>query len=316
MSLNKKKIAMIILGILILIVVGALIYGNSLLGKVSKKQLPKDNASLGISNENGEKESEKEKDIINIALFGRDGSDQRTDSIMVVTIDKVNKTIKLTSLLRDMYIDLPGYGKGILNHAYLKGGPELAIKTINTNFGLDITDYIAVNMDGFIKIIDSIGGVQLNVEAEEISYINSYAKGMAEKINYKEFNNLTKPGTQNLNGVQAMAYSRIRKIGRDFGRTERQRTVLNDVFKKVKDQGVLKLPGTISTMLPYVETSLSNNDIIKLSSTIIGFNNNKLEQFHLPVNGLYKDEFIDDMFVLTLDLQGNKNKLHEFIYGK
>ncbi len=317
MKKGVKITIAVIVSIILLLVAGGTIYTNSILGKIKKTELPKGNDSLGISEEKVvEKEKYKDKDVINIALFGRDGSDERTDSIMVLTIDKINKKVKLTSLLRDMYIDLPGQGMGILNHAFMKGGSELAIKTINSNFGLDVQDYVAVNMDGFIHLVDLVGGVEINVEAEEIPYINSTAQGMAKERNYEAFKDVTKTGTQKLNGPQAMAYTRIRKVGRDFGRTARQREVLNYVFKELKGQGALKALGAITDILPYVETSLSNKDIIGLGTTLMGLDTNSIEEFRLPVNDAYKDEVIQGMFVMTIDLETNRNKLHEFIYGK
>lgn len=317
MKKGVKITIAVIVSIILLLVVGGTLYANSILGKIKKTELPKGKDSLGISKEKVvEKEKYKDKDIINIALFGRDGSDERTDSIMVLTIDKVNKKVKLTSLLRDMYIDLPGQGMGILNHAFMKGGSELAIKTINSNFGLDVQDYVAVNMDGFIHLVDLVGGVEINVEAEEIPHINSAAQQMAKERNYEDFKNVTKTGAQKLNGPQAMAYTRIRKVGRDFGRTARQREVLNYVFKELKGQGALKALGAMTDILPYVETSLSNKDIIGLGTTLMGLDTNSIEEFRLPVNDAYKDEVIQGMFVMTIDLETNKNKLHEFIYGK
>lgn len=310
----------VFISIIVIIVAAGTIYVNSILGKIQKVQLPKGNESLGISQEKPEqkqeeKEKYKDKDVINIALFGRDGSDQRTDSIMVLTIDKVNKKVKLTSLLRDMYIDLPGEGKWILNHAFMKGGSELALKTINSNFGLDVQDYVAVNMDGFIKLVDRVGGVEISVESEEIPYINDTALVMANERNYGTFKSIRGTGLQKLNGPQAMAYARIRAVGRDFGRAARQREVLNYVFKELKAQGNLKALGAMTDILPYVETSLSNKDMIGLGTTLMGLKANSIEEFRLPVDGSYKDEVIQGMFVMTIDEEMNKAKLHEFIYG-
>lgn len=317
MNKKTKNVILIIAIILIVVISGGLIYSNVFLAKINKKDIPKDNESLGITKtQEGEGPSKIDKDIINIALFGKDGSDERIDSIIIVSIDKKQNTVKLTSLLRDMYIDLPGHGIWILNHAIKLGGPELALKTINSNFDLDITDYVTINMDGFIKLIDALGGVQVHVEAEEIPHINGTAKAMATERNLEYNKNITGTGLQKLNGLQAIGYARIRAIGNDRGRAARQREVLNDVLKNINNKGVLKLPGLISSVLPYVETSLSNKDIVSLATTVVGFKTSKFEEFRVPVEGYYKSEFLKGMYVLTLDLEANKNKLHEFIYGK
>lgn len=136
--------------------------------------------------------------------------------------------------MRDSYVDIEGHGKTKLNHAYAYGGPELAIKTINSNFKLNIRDFVAVDFYGLENIIDTVGGVEIPVRSDEIKYINSYMQGTA-KVENKAVQEVQNPGLQNLNGMQAVAYARIRYTsGGDYERTERQRTILTAVMNKIK----------------------------------------------------------------------------------
>jgi LCP family protein required for cell wall assembly len=216
--------------------------------------------------------------------------------------------------MRDMYVPIPDKEDNRINAAYAKGGPSLAIKTINTNFGLDIRNYVTVDFFGLEKLIDKAGGVEINVSNAEASVLNSYMSEL------NRLNGDTEPGVkgglQTLSGRQAVAYSRIRYVGNsDYERTERQRRVLNELFKRIKSQGVIKLPGVINTILPYVETSLSNAEILDLAMEAMKFNTNDIDQFRLPVNGMYTSQKIRGMAVLVPDIEQNKNKLLEFIYG-
>jgi LCP family protein required for cell wall assembly len=201
--------------------------------------------------------------------------------------------------MRDMYVSIPGKSQNRINAAYAFGGPVLAIKTINTNFSMDIREYITVDFTGFEKIIDTIGGIQMDVKEDEVPYCNVLSTGM-----------------QTMNGEQALAYARIRHTGRsDYERTERQRRVLNEIYKKIKARGVLALPGTVSKLLPYAETSLSNEEILKLALQAADLNVESIDQFRLPVDGYFSSQSIDGRSVLVPNIEENKNKLHEFIYG-
>jgi LCP family protein required for cell wall assembly len=233
---------------------------------------------------------------------------------MVISIDEKKQKIKVTSLMRDMYIPIPGKGNNRINAAYALGGSSLAIKTINTNFGLDIKDYVMVDFFGLEKLIDTVGGVKINVSDAEAGVLNDYED---------EINNLTgskvpkiKGGNQTLNGRQAVAYCRIRYVGNaDYERTERQRRVLNELLRKVKQGGIIKLPKTISTLLPYVKTSLSVGEVLKLGLKAVGFKTDNIEQYRLPVDGTYKSQYISEMAVLVPNIEENRKKLYEFIYG-
>lgn len=249
------------------------------------------------------KEKENDSGIVNIAIFGLDRRQpygySRADSIIITSIDEKSKKVKITSLMRDMYIPIPDRNSNRINVAYAIGGPLLAVKTINYNFGLNIRDYITIDFFGFEKAIDKLGGVEINVKEEEMNLCG-----------------ILKSGLQLLNGKQALAYSRIRYVGNaDYERTERQRRVLNEVFKKVKAYGSLKLSGTVTTLFPYVETSLSDKEIIDLIVKAAKFNTDTLEQFRLPVDGCFTSQKIRGMAVLVPDIKENRKRLHEFIYG-
>ena len=249
-SKNKKKLptfikVLIYLFLVVLLVIGALAsYGyykfNSIASSVDKVELIEED--LGMVEEEELQQFEDYTQITNIALFGIDSTDStsgRSDSIMVATLDPIHNKLKLTSFMRDSYVNISGYGYDKLNHAYAYGGAALAINTLNTNFGLNISDFVAVDFASLPKIINSLGGIDLPIRDDELQYINDYI----DHINSLDGTNsphITTAGTQHVDGVQALAYSRIRYTsGGDFERTERQRTVLTALFNEA-----LKIPSS------------------------------------------------------------------------
>lgn len=318
-----KKVIYWIIAVITIVAAIVSIFIWSFIGKIDRKSFPKDDEELGImipekKGNEGVGEESLDKGIVNIAFFGLDRRNpheaSRSDTIMVVSIDKKNQRIKATSLMRDMYVPIPGKGENRINAAYALGGPLLAVKTINSNFDLDIRDYVTVDFFGLEKLIDRVAGVEIDVSDKEAEVLNEYLR----ELNYLNGDTVSEVsgGKQILNGRQAVSYSRIRYVGNaDYERTERQRRVLNQVFKKVKAQGITKLPGIISEFLPNVETSLSNKEIFDTASAAFKFNTDSIEGFRLPVNGMFKSEKIRGMSVLVPDIELNKNKLHEFIYG-
>lgn len=313
---KKKNVFIIIICIIIAIFVGAYLYGTYLFSKISKKKLPKSNEELGIKEIPDRK---NDNDIVNIAFFGLDrrnpNESSRSDSIMIISIDPKREKVKVTSVMRDTYVSIPGYEDTRINHAYAYAGPLLAIKTINSNFDMDIRNYATVDFFGLEKLIDKVGGVEMDVSAAEADLMNSYIAGI-NKIT-GESSNFVNPGTQVLNGRQAVAYSRIRYVGNgDYERTERQRDILNKLFVKIKASGATNIPNLMSTVLPYVETSLTNTEMLDLSMKVMGFDGDVIEQFRIPVDGYFTNQNIRGMAVLVPDIQANKEKLHEFIYEK
>lgn len=311
---RKKKIITLFLGFIVVAVVSGYSYMYFQLNKINKVEIPKTNEELNISNE----ASNLDAAVVNIALFGvdrRSVSDiSRSDSIMILSIDKTHNKLKLSSIMRDTYVNVEGHGMNIITHAYAYGGAALAIKTLNTTFDLNIKDYVTVDFFGLEKIIDNVGGIDLNLTIEEVKYINDYITETSTLQN-KSAPIIKKPGQQKLNGRQAVAYSRIRYTsGGDFKRTERQRTLLTAVFEKVKAGGVTKFPAVVSTLLPYTETNLDQASIIKLGTSILTTDKSTIDTVRFPVDGYYQNYAINGINPIEADLKALTDQLHKFIY--
>ena len=316
---KSKKIIFWIIGILLTITIGILASGyfylNHFMDKTTKVEINKEN--IGITEEVEEKLSEYNKNIINIALFGIDADENgvgRSDSIMIATIDTQNKKIKLTSIMRDSYVDIEGRGYDKINHAYAFGGPELAINTLNRNFDLNIKDFVAVNFSTLPRIIDKLGGVDIEVDEEEINYINGYIDGV-NGVNGTSSPHISSVGVHHMDGTQALAYCRIRyTTGGDYKRTERQREVLSAIFSKVVNLNVTEYPSLLNEILPMVETNLKSSDILDLGSEILKMGKPTLEQERFPRDGYCQGEMIDGVYYLTFDKATTVEQLHNYIF--
>lgn len=318
---KKRRALLIIVSILLCAIIAGGIYAYAELNKVKTANLPKDDVSLGI--DSTVSEILKEKDVINIALFGVDrrnpNEGSRSDSIMILSIDKEHNKIKVTSLMRDLYVAIDGHGMDKITHAYAYGKAPLSIKTINSNFKLNIKDYVTVDFFSLEKIIDALGGIEVDIKKEEISYepgygFNFYIKEVSD-IEKKTPQYITKTGLQKLNGLQAVAYARIRNTsGSDYARTERQRLVLDLVIKKATKAGVSKYPALLNSVLPYVETSLSKTDILGLGTTVVTNGITKTEQFRIPEDGVGEGKMINGVYYLVADLPTTTKHIYKFIY--
>lgn len=299
------KIFIVVLTLVVCSLAAGGLYINSLLSKTEKTVISKAPEDLGIDTTLHPEET-KVKEIVNIALFGIDapkGERGRSDAIMVMTVDNVHNTIKLSSIMRDSYVSIDGHGTDKINHAYAFGGPQLAIKTINQNFNLNIKDFITVNFSTMPDIIDAIGGVDMDIKDYEISQLSSLG--------------ITKPGHYTLNGKQALAYSRIRKTGNgDYERTDRQRAVLNEVFKKITSAGTMKFPSYVSQLLPLTETSLSNMDILKLGKDTLSVGNLKFNEKRFPQDGFCQGKMINGIYYLTFNKEETVKQMQDFIFNK
>lgn len=249
-----------------------------------------------------------DKDVINIALFGVDTRkvgefSGRSDSIMILSVNKKENTIKLVSIMRDSLVPIQkenGTTYGKINSAYAVGGPILAVKTLNSLFGLDIKDYATVNFYGMADIIDAVGGIEVEVSQNEIDANLGINAMINEQCIYLDLNPrdyfVKKAGIQRLNGVQAVAYARIRHAKTvsgnhsDYGRTERQRLVMKLLLEKALSVSPLQYPALISKLTPYIKTSLSNSEMMSLALFLVG--KPEMLQSRVPCN----EYIIDDNF--------------------
>jgi len=237
----------------------------------------------------------------NIVIFGVDDrSDSfsgRSDSIILVSINQKTSEVKLCSVYRDSYLKITDRSLDKVTHAYAYGGPELAISTLNQNLDLNITEFVTVNFDSTQKIIDSIGGITLQIDSDEVKHITG----------------ISSAGQHHLNGSQALQYSRIRyEAGGDYKRTERMRTVLTAVFDKAKTLGLSKLNNLANELLPLVKTNISTFDIISLLPNITSFKVNTNIGWPYEVKGITLDRW----YGVPVTLEENVSKLHEELFGQ
>ena len=262
------------------------------------------------------KEQSVEMKIKNIAVFGvdsRNGEDTgNSDAIMIVSIDGKRGKIKMVSIARDTYVNLPKYGKTKITHAYSYGGPELAMATLNENFGMDITDYVTVNFEQLAQIIEKMGGIDVEINEGERQELNKYVAPGVEKVQ--------ETGAVHLNGEQAVSYSRIRKNDNDDMRTARQRKVMMCLFEKAKDIKPLQYPSYVKMFMPMMETSMTDLEILQLAS--IATNKNLiLEQDSFPNDYIQTDGYKTktevegvELWVYHYDLEQATDMLQKFVY--
>lgn len=229
------------------------------------------------------------KGITNILLLGSDAregeKESRTDTMMIFTIDTVHNSLKLTSLARDAYVNIPGHGDTKLTHAYYYGGVELLTKTIEENFGIDIHNYALVNFESFMYIIDAIGGVTVNVKDTDLAELNKFIKETYRWYNDKSqpMQPVEEPGEQLLNGYQALSFARIRKHDSAFERDRRQREVVQAMFSGVKKMSKWQYPKLLNAVLPYLKTNMKTTQIVSLGMSVIRMGNLDIKQFEFPI---------------------------------
>ena len=309
-SFNSKTLSVAVLVVVILISI-IVFYINSSINKINyqetqpNKEFNTDNNYIPIGNNNDEDDPLANKNIINIILIGKDKSSEegtRSDSIIIATIKKKDKTLKLTSLMRDLYVPIPDQMDNRINAAYSLGGMELLSRTIEENFAIEIEGCIEVDFSGFINSIDTIGGVDIELNKDEAYYLSNISG-----LSFTE-------GINNLSGKTALAYSRIRYIGNaDYERTERQRNVLVAVFNKLKDSGLKTLLGLVDDVLPFITTNFTPSQIFTIVTNVILSDISNIESYRIPADGEFIETNIRDMDVLLPDISENSTLLKEYI---
>ncbi|MDU2146804.1 MAG: LCP family protein [Paeniclostridium sordellii] len=306
MKINKKIIVILLL--IIFIPAGILTF---MIKENHKKE--------EIAKKEAKQEALKNEKSMNIALFGLDRRSKeeksRADSIMVANINFETKTINLVSILRDTLVDIKGHGKDKLNHSYAYGGPELSMETINLNFDLDINKYVSVDFFSLAKVIDIIGGVDIDLKDYEANQINQNLNEInsIEKLP-KETDYIQGSGLKNLNGRQAVAYCRIRKEGNgDYERTQRQRNVLKAILLKYEKLDSGKRFEVGMEMMSQVNTNIPINDIKDLQNKILSDKDFTINQHMIPFEGSFETKIIDKKWVIDANMKENIKKIHEYL---
>ena len=316
---NKTKILLIVactlIGLIAVIGISGNLYVDSLLNKTNRSKKLTDEEAL-VNQE--VKDQVQDHKIVNIALFGSDNQDwnewtdtemQRSDATKIISLDFNAKKIKITSLQRDTLVYLPepynDYDK--LNHAHWRGGPELAIQTINLNFDMDITQYVGFSFTALEKLVDLVGGIDLYLTAQEINQKDKNLEVQGDA------------GTYHLNGHQALMYCRIRMIDDDYYRMQRQNNVIMAIISELRNENPMKLLNIVNEILQYVETNLTNEQIKNYIMSLITFDLRHIDQNQIPKEGM-------DSILKTVEYNGfnplyvmkNYQKLvkdiHQFIY--
>ena len=298
---KKRKTGLIVLLSVLAVILTVLIVAVTQLAPIldyNYNDIDKTNSELGF-------DQIINKKVINVALFGVDTRDTEsltgnTDSIMILSINTQTKKIKLISIMRDSLVEIENEGSSSfkkINSAYAIGGPELAIKTINQNFNLDISEYATVNFFGMADIIDAVGGIDVELTENEVLPVSTGVKAINETIrgicvelgvDPNDYY-ITTPGKQHLNGIQAVGYSRIRYVANiwgtnnDQGRTERQRYVMEQLFNAVKGMEKSQYLKLIKALVPCTETSLSVDEIFSIAMKVM-LNSPTMEQSRIPLD--------------------------------
>ena len=295
-KLKAFGIAVLVLLIILAIIVGGTFWFiSSKLGKIQQVDLNEDD--LSVSSEAAENLS----NFRNIAIFGIDSREDtyskgnRSDCIIIASINNTTKEVKLISVYRDTYVQIEGHGLDKITHAYSYGEAPLAIKTLNTNLDLNITEFVTVNFDAVKDIIDNIGGISMNITSEEVSHIPG----------------ISKAGTYNLTGEQALAYARIRHAtGGDYKRTERMRDVLTAVANKVKTFNVSQLNKFIDFVLPKIYTNITAADIFSLMPSATSFKITDSIGWPYETKGITLDRW----YGVPITLESNVTRLHQEVF--
>lgn len=308
-----KKWKRIVVYVLIALILLALIAFATVYGIYNSFRTDINEDNLGISSEIQDKYGDS--DIFNVALFGVDTRDEdsfsgRSDTIIIASVDKKNNVVKLTSILRDSYVAIEGHKNQKITHAYAFGGAELAIKTINQNFGMNITDYATINFYKLADAIDILGGIDIEVTEAERKHLNDIGDDENPDFNY-----LDEAGAVHLNGEQAVVYARLRKIDSDVARSNRQRKVIEALIVQAKKVSPAKYAEMVRTMMSLCETSLSFSEIMSFAPMIT--KDITIQTLTIPgdeenaIGGMY-----EGAWVWRYDLSVATQHIHEFIYGE
>lgn len=264
----------------------------------------------------------KVRNILIIGTDSRDTSEERgrSDSMILLSLNSRTNKMYLTSIMRDSYVDIDGYGWDKLTHAYSYGGAELLMDTIERNFSIRIDDYIAINFNAFASIVDAVNGIEVDVSDAEAQEINTILQAEVNQLMGDDVNSdlLEKGGKLILNGKQALSYSRIRYVGNsDFERTQRQRDVMEKIIKKLKSFRPSSIGGIIKSALPQFSTNMTTGELYLLSLRLPFLFSYDLEQQRIPAEDTYYNTYTDDGGdALGIDFEQNLDIIKNTVFGK
>lgn len=307
-----RKVGVIVLAVVLLLCAAVYAYASSLLSQINRDNTDA-NSYVQQPSDAPQWDVLSDKQVTNILLIGtdrvKDGL-RRSDTMMLVSIDNKSKKVKLTSFLRDLYVEIPGVGKNKLNASYSNGGAALTMQTIENNFRINIDKFVSIDVDSFAEIIDKMGGIEVNISQAEADEMN--------RVKHAQMS----AGTNHMRGTLALYYSRIRIIDSDFGRTNRQRKVIGCMVDKLKSKNPIELSSLLHDYMGYVTTNLSDGEMLSLAASAMSIMSYPMETMHMPESGMYIDRSekngnaipgVGD--VLDPDLEENSKALREFIYG-
>ena len=320
---NKKKkklnIFVKILIVLLIIIIGIVIAGylfiNSKLSMLQTESI--DTTAVGIDSE----VAESLKGYRNIALLGIDSRaddyspGNRSDCIIIASLNEETNAVKLTSVYRDTYVYVEENGSKKLDkitHAYAYGGAQNTLKSLNEALDLNITEYVTVNFDAVIAAVDALGGITLNIDSSELQYINSYIDATSSTSGVSS-SHITRTGSQTVDGVQAVAYSRIRyTAGGDYKRTERMRDVISAMLAKAKTLSLGQLNSFANTILPRISTNITSGEILGLIPSLASINVSDSQGWPYDVKGIT----LNAWYGVPVTLESNVIELHKELFGQ
>lgn len=261
----------------------------------------------------------KSHGVINVLLMGEENVEDdlrgRADSIIIATLNTEAKEISLTSIMRDSYVRIPGHSENKINAAYQVGGIELLKETIELNYGLAVDKYVKVDFGAFEYIVDAVDGVDIKLSKEEAKYLRS-----TNYISKKKYRTV-KAGMNHMNGNQALGYSRIRYVPTpnnlyyDYGRTYRQRYVLNQMFDAYKNATSFEIISLIPKIRDYVTTDMNSDEMIQYVSDVLTLGIKDINQYRLPIDGTYTEARVGTMLALVIDdFDANRDYLYSKLY--
>ena len=310
------KIFGIILLILVMIalgvVAGGYVYLNDKLGKMQQVEIKEEDLNIN------EKVEEKLSGYRNIAIFGVDsrssdlGKGNRSDCIIIASINQETKEVRLASVYRDTYVQIEDYGLDKINHAYSYGEAPLALNTLNTNLDLNVKEFVTVNFDAVAEAVDALGGITMEITSAETEYINEYIRETS-RVTGKSADYITSAGTYRLNGVQAVAYGRIRyTAGGDYKRTERMRDVIEAMLKELKNKSIGEINSFLDDILPMIYTNVSSGSIISEIPNIANYRITESVGWPYEVRGITLERW----FGVPVTLESNVQRLHQELFGE